>query len=120
MNLSERGDVFEGIEDKPASSIIAKTSKKVIVEESDGYNSVILLQRLDNLVDILTDIIVRVRDTEIGDGMALDLLDEDTHGDSDDDVCVGGEGMLVMANCEDIERGETRLALKSALPTTTL
>jgi hypothetical protein len=28
--------------------------------------------------------------------------------------------MLVMANCEDIERGETRLALKSALPTTTL
>ena len=88
-----------------------------MVVESDGLNGVILLQRLDNLVDISNGIFLLARDTEIGDSIVLDLLN-DTHGDGDgngdDDVYERGEGMLVMANCEIVERGET-ISLKRVI-----
>ncbi len=72
-------------------------------------------------MDILDDIFVLVGDTEIGDSIVLDLLN-DTHGDGDGDghgycdVWEKGEGMLVMANCEDNDRGET-ISLKRVIGT---
>jgi hypothetical protein len=45
-------------------------------------------------------------------------LCDNTYGDCADDICEEGEGMLVMANGEDIER--RKLAWRSERPTTTL